>query len=381
MTARSLLLILLVVSAQAGFTTMRQRPTPMPSGGARAKKSPAAQFPKHLALPVLSYVGLGATTAGALKLVYGTMAASNAWFPAAFVGGAVALPAAMLSFNLMANGGPGVAKSMGGKPANRWLTRLANEAAEAVGVPAPAHVFEIPAKEPNAFAAAGWRGRASTVAVTTGLRDLLTADELSAVLAHEMGHLQHKDVESNMHVAVAIAGMSGIHEAGRLLLRLSKSERKSSKKNKDDSSGAAGLGVALMGLGLGSQAVAHGLRLAASRGAEFAADHAAATAFGADNMISALKKIEGGSRTRPADLRATYSGRRMAFAMINGESSGAPGAENTSPGAKRSIWSKIGRAFRTHPPMDERITALETAVKDGSVPAQKETLATWSRWY
>ena len=103
-------------------------------------------------------------------------------------------------------GGPGVAKSLGGAPTeDRRLKELAAEAAAAVGVPEP-QVFEIKSSEPNAFAASGFGTRDTTVAVTTGLREILTEAELGSVLAHEMGHLRHRDVARNMHVAAAAAG-------------------------------------------------------------------------------------------------------------------------------------------------------------------------------
>ena len=49
--------------------------------------------------------------------------------------------------------------------------------------------------------------RDATVAVTDGLTSILTDDELRAVLAHEMGHVRHDDVQRNMHVAIAAIGL------------------------------------------------------------------------------------------------------------------------------------------------------------------------------
>merc|ERR1719201_2337769 len=115
-------------------------------------------------------------------------------------------------------------------------------------------------------------GGGGTVAVTSGLRSILTNDELKAVLAHEMGHLKHRDVARNMHVAIASAGLGGIYEAGRLLLRASthkeRSRKKSKSKDDDDNGSSTGVAVALMAGGVALQGVAHVLRLAASRDAE-----------------------------------------------------------------------------------------------------------------
>merc|ERR1719409_591460 len=162
-------------------------------------------------------------------------------------------------------------------------------------------------------------GGGGTVAVTSGLRSILTTDELKAVLAHEMGHLRHRDVARNMHVAIASAGLGGIYSAGRVLLDSSSRRRRSSrsKKKDDDGDSSAALGLALVGVGLTSQALAHGLQLAASRNSELEADRAAAEAFGAATLISALRKISSEAAVRPSDLRSSRTAKLMAHAMIS----------------------------------------------------------------
>merc|ERR1711907_627271 len=116
----------------------------------------------------LSWAGLGVTTAGALY-----MAQPLGWMGATLIGGSIAFPVAVLGTQLLfCGGGAGIAKAMGGFPAGQRIVRLAHEAADAVGVPAPAHVYEVPAKEPNAFAA-GLTTSSRTVAVTSGLDSLL----------------------------------------------------------------------------------------------------------------------------------------------------------------------------------------------------------------
>lgn len=251
---------------------------------------------------------------------------------------------------------------MGGFPANEKLASYAREAALAVGVAPPDHVFELDVEEPNAFATSNLFAGSPTVAVTRGLRKALSPLELKAVLAHEMGHLRNSDVVRNMHVAVATAGMAGVFEAGRVLMRERESESES------DDGGVASIGLVLLAAGLVTQCLATLTRLCASRDAEIKADRAAAAAFGADAMISALSKIHQLSAHKPADLRESTEGRSLAFAMISdGESTGA----NSD-----SWWGKaaggVTRALRTHPPLDVRVAALEQAVADGLVPATKK---------
>ena len=328
---------------------------------------------RHL-LPVLSYAGLASVTAGALHLVQPFLTGQGV----ALVGGCVAVPAGFVLLQLLLMGGSGVAKHMGGVPADASLTALAHDAAAAVGVPPPRHVFEIARREPNAFAASGLFGSSqTTVAVTSGLRGALTTRELQAVLAHEMGHLRHNDVARNMHVAVAAAGLGGIYKAGRILLdaslRPTRSDKKESESEKDkNEGGGAALGLALMAGGLGAQAVAHLAQLAASRGSELQADRAAAEAYGADALISALRKIDAAAARAPADLRASGAAAGlMAHAMISGGPSDSSSASAATSGADGGVgfFGRLGRMLSTHPPTSARVQALENAAAAGLVPA------------
>jgi Zn-dependent protease with chaperone function len=236
---------------------------------------------------VLSWSGLAMTTAGSMCIVYPVMQ----WHGVALVGACIVYPVAVLGAQLLFGGGARVAESMGGKPAGEALVEMVNAAAEAVGVSPPAHVYLIDRSEPNAFAA-GVRASDSTVAVTSGLERMLTPDEMKAVLAHEMGHLRHHDVNKNMQIALATAGMAGVYQAGKLITDMvceSDRDRRRSGDDKDEGDSALlGAGCGLMALGLSTQAAAHLLRLGASRLAELQADRAAAEAFGAENLISAL---------------------------------------------------------------------------------------------
>merc|ERR1719421_446598 len=254
------------------------------------------------------------------------------------------MPLVVILTQLVATGGSGIAKSMGGAATqDERLLQIARDAAAAVGVPAPA-VFEIKSREPNAFATSSLLARDPTVAITTGLREVLTEEELGAVLAHEMGHLRHRDVLRNMHVATAAAGLGGIYEVGRTLLDVGSSSSSKRRKSKDDEKdGAGSLGLMLMAGGLVTQGMAHGLRLMASRDAELKADRAAAEAYGAETMISALKKIDAAAARRPADLRSHKTAKQFSFAMISNGPSAA--AMNASPQKGKSLFHTAGRFF------------------------------------
>merc|ERR1719421_1304407 len=215
--------------------------------------------------------------------------------------GAIAAPALVLLLEFaFFGGGERVAKMMGGQKADAYITNIVHGVSEKAGLPPPPHVYEIPTDELNAFAA-GFGSKDATVAVTTGLRKALSKRELEAAIAHEIGHIRHADMSTNMHVAVAIAGLGGVYEAGRLLLRSedSGSEKRKSKKDKDGSS-AASTGLMLMAGGAATRIVGHLMQLSMSRTAEYDADRVAAALCGPDAMISALGKIETYAKKGPA---------------------------------------------------------------------------------
>merc|ERR1719453_2923557 len=100
-------------------------------------------------------------------------------------------------------------------------------------------------------------------------------------------------------------------------------------------------------------------------------------------MISALRKIERSAATAPDDLRTSKLGQSFAFAMI---SDGVPSDVTTAAvqanghapskkGQERSLWQKVTSVLRTHPPMDERIAALEKAAEAGLVPSHNPASA------
>jgi len=69
----------------------------------------------------------------------------------------------------------------------------------------------------NAFVVGGFSGKEALV-VTQGALDKLDRDELSAVVAHEFGHISQGDIPVNMRLLVALGGLNAIDEVGRLLM-------------------------------------------------------------------------------------------------------------------------------------------------------------------
>jgi len=309
---------------------------------------------KPLLVPLVGYAGMAGVALGAQQLVANYM---GGYDMTTYLGvplpiAAIVIPAlVLLGEFVLLGGGERVAKVMGGEPADDGLTELCSRVAVRAGLPPPAHVYEIPTSELNAFAAGFGRGDA-TVAVTSGLRRALSTRELEAVIAHEIGHIRHKDMSTNMHAAVAIAGLGGLYELGRMLCG---SLQRSDGGDSDDEEGsAASLGLALMAGGIATRIFAHLLQLSISRGAEYEADRVAAELCGPDAMISALSKIDRGSATAPRDQLAARGG-AFAHAYISN------GVQEEQTDGVKGAWQKFMRLWSTHPSTDDRIEALRNS--------------------
>ena len=188
--------------------------------------------------------------------------------------------------------------------ASARLTTLATEAAEALGVPHPKNVCEVSMSKPFACALTGAHTSPSpwgesTVGASTGLQELLTETELSAVFAHELGHLRHKDMQHRSVIILSVSMLKAPFLQGKRAF--------SSCLNPEIRDRPA---VILAKCGLQTTQFVIALYLMAAgfcpymlsflvefadkavrRGFELDADLAAAEAFGADATIRGFSKI------------------------------------------------------------------------------------------
>jgi heat shock protein HtpX len=183
---------------------------------------------------------------------------------------------------------------------------------------------------PNAFAI-GRSPKSATVCATTGIMELLTPAELEGVMAHELTHVQNRDVlvmtlASFFATIAAYIMQFGLFFGG------------GSSGDDDDNPSI----LVLFAASFAVYVISFFLMQALSRYREFAADRGAAIITGRPSALaSALVKISGGMQRIPAqDLRA--QGELAAFYIF-------------PPGA----GAKLGSLFSTHPPMEKRIAALE----------------------
>ena len=188
---------------------------------------------------------------------------------------------------------------------------------------------------PNAFATGRSPSRA-VVCVTTGILRTLTAEELEAVLAHELSHVAHRDVLV-MTVASSAGIVAGMVTRGAQFGGLGLGR---SRNNNSNGGGAIGFVVVLV-ISLVVYAVSFLLLRLLSRYRELCADRSGAYLTQKPSALaSALTKISGQMNAVPErDLRAVQS--MNAFFI-------APAVRGLS----------LGTLTSTHPPLEQRLDQL-----------------------
>ena len=219
------------------------------------------------------------------------------------------------------------------QPANqqeRWLMNVVSRQAQKVGIDMPeVGIFDTP--EVNAFATGARRNNA-LVAVSTGLLNTMSADEAEAVMGHEMAHVANGD----MVTQTLLQGVMNtfVFFFSRVIATLVNSLLSRGQNGRSSSYGMVYYMVSMAAqvvLGFLANLVVKWF----SRYREFKADIGGAELAGRQQMIDALKALQRSSR--PHDL----PGELAAFGIAGGFKSG---------------YEKL---FSTHPPLEDRIAALE----------------------
>ena len=276
------------------------------------------------------------------------------WHPRLFGGvalGTLAVVglASLFKWNQYSAGGSAVAESVGGRRVEpntsdfreRQLLNVVEEMAIASGVPVPA-VYLLP-DEPaiNAFAA-GLTTNDAVVAVTRGTLEKLTRDELQGVVGHEFSHVLNGDMRLNMRLTALIFGILVLGLAGRGILWSLRHTRVRSGRGKGGGPilAIALAGIALLIIGYIGYFFGRMIQAAVSRQREFLADASAVQFTRNPGAITgALKKIGG------------YA---LGSSIITAKSE-AIGHFFFAQGFR----SMLGGLWATHPPLDERIRAIE----------------------
>ncbi|HZI94728.1 MAG TPA: M48 family metallopeptidase [Patescibacteria group bacterium] len=271
---------------------------------------------------------LGSVMLGALAaLLAGSLATAWSWF-----GGASAI--------LSMSGARPIEKSQ-----DPELFNVVEEIAIAAGLPMP-RVYLIDDSAMNAFAT-GRDPEHAAVAITTGLRQRLTRDELQGVLAHEVAHVRHFDIRFGMLMATMVGLIVFACDAfWRIAFRTGRIGRRSGGKN----GGAAVLVVIVIALVLAIIAplFARLLQLAYSRRREYLADAGGVELTrNPEGLASALGKLAGDT-----DPLVDTANRGTAHLFI------------VNPLERmRASGQSLNTMFSSHPPIQDRIARLLALVR------------------
>lgn len=197
-----------------------------------------------------------------------------------------------------------------------------------IGIPMP-KIYVIPSESPNAFAT-GRNPQHASVAVTQGILNLLNDEELEGVLAHELGHVNNRDILISSVAATVAGAVTMLASMGRFAMIFG-----GMGGDRDDRRGG-GLGALLM-LILAPIAASL-IQLAVSRSREYQADATGSHFTGNPYALaSALSKLDAYSRRLP--LQATPS---TAHLFI----------------IQPFLGMSFSNLFSTHPPIAKRIERL-----------------------
>jgi heat shock protein HtpX len=212
------------------------------------------------------------------------------------------------------------------------LYSVTRDLAMKMNMPMP-KVYVIPSEAPNAFAT-GRNPNHAAVAATEGILRLLSREELTGVMAHELGHVRNRDILIGT-IAATIAG------AISMLANMAQWAMIFGGGRRDDDEGAGGMMGGILMIILAPIAAAL-IQMAISRSREYEADATGARVCGNPlALANALRKLHTGAQRVP--MNATPATAHMF--IVNPLRGGG-----------------LVNLFSTHPPMEERIARLEAMV-------------------
>jgi len=263
--------------------------------------------------------------------------------------GATAFKTAVLS-----SGGSRVAVDMGGTlvspdvqdPLRRRFRNVVEEMAIASGMPVPDIYVLEQENGINAFAA-GFAPGDAAIAVTRGALELLDRDELQGVIGHEFSHILNGDMRLNIRLMGVLFGIMVLALIGRMILRGGARASIVSSRRGRGAPAILVIGLGLTVLGGVGVFFARAIKASVSRQREYLAD-ASAVQFTRQTagLANALKKIGGFSDGSSIQATDPEEVSHMLF----------------------STGSRLSGMFATHPPLTERIQALDPNFKARDYP-------------
>lgn len=195
------------------------------------------------------------------------------------------------------------------------------------GMPMP-KVYIIPDETPNAFAT-GRNPEHAVVAVTHGIMRILSREELSGVIAHELAHIKHRDMLTGTIVATFAGAISMLAQMAQWSMIFG--------GRRDDEEGGSPI-VALVMM-IVAPIAAMLVQMAISRTREFEADKGGAQIAGSPSgLANALLKLEKGSQLVPMTDAKPATAHMFIVNPLTG--------------------GGLMKMFSTHPPIAERVARL-----------------------
>jgi len=298
----------------------------------------------------------------------GYLSSDEAFFSRQFLGAhsglilwVTAITAGIIGFSslyrnlALRSGGGVVARELGGSlvdpsvtdPLRRRLLNIVEEMAIASGVPVPEIYILEQENGINAFAA-GYSPADAAIAVTRGALETLNRSELQGVIAHEFGHILNGDMRLNIRLIGILFGILVMAVIGRRILY---SVRFTRGRRGSGAGGVMALGLALLLVGYIGLFFGRWIKASISRQREYLAD-ASAVQFTRqpEGIAGALKKIgaaSSGSRLQADTEEITHMLFASGFAQ---------------------------RIFATHPPLTERIRAIEPGFSPSEFKTVRERM-------
>lgn len=199
-----------------------------------------------------------------------------------------------------------------------------------MGIPMP-KMYVIPTESPNAFAT-GRNPKHASVAMTHGILGLLNDEELEGVLAHELGHVQNRDILTSSIAATLAGAITMIARMGYWASLFGGGGQGGGSRQRGG--GASGLFMLIL-----APIAAMLIQLAVSRSREYEADATGAKTTGNPYALaSALEKIDAYSKRLPMVASPSSAHLFIAQPLVGG-----------------GMFTNL---FSTHPPMQKRIERL-----------------------
>ena len=201
---------------------------------------------------------------------------------------------------------------------------MVRELAQRAGLPMP-RVYLIDEAQPNAFAT-GRNPENAAVAATTGILNLLSAREIRGVMAHELAHVQHRDIlistiSATMAGAISALANFAMFFGGR------------------DEEGRPANPIASLAVALLAPLAASLIQMAISRSREFEADRGGAEICGDPNALAdALIKIDAYARGIPMPTAEAHPATAQMMIMNPLSGGGIAGLFSTHPSTEERVY-------------------------------------------